>query len=95
MSRRDPTGQDLEAEILRLLANRQPGASICPSEVARRLGGPDEADWRPLMPAVRAAAQRLADAGELEVTQGGRPVSGTATRGPVRLRRPEQEGHGT
>lgn len=71
--------------ILALLTQRAPEASICPSEAARRL---DADGWRALMPEVREAAARLADAGRLEVTQGGRVVDGRAARGPVRLRRP-------
>ena len=82
----------IEAEIRRLLAVRRPGVSICPSEVARALGGPDEADWRPLMPAVRAAAQRLAVSDELQVTQAGRPVNAPAARGPIRLRAGQKGG---
>lgn len=72
-----------EAAILALLAGRRPGASICPSEAARLLGG----DWRARMPEVRAAAAALAARGLVAVTQGGRPVDAAMARGPVRLRR--------
>lgn len=71
--------------ILELLAQRRPGSSICPSEVARA-EAPD--DWRPLMPRVRTVAARLADAGRIEVTQGGAVVDITTAHGPVRLRLP-------
>ena len=46
--------------------------------------------WRELMPAARAAAGRLAAAGQVEVTQGGQVVDVATARGPVRIRRPEQ-----
>ena len=70
-----------------LLAARRPGASICPSEVARAVGGPA---WRALLPAVRAAAARLAARGQLEVTQRGQVVDVAGAVGPVRLRRAAQ-----
>ena len=74
------------ADALRsLLAARE--GTVCPSEAARAVGGEDEAAWRPLMPAARAAAARLADAGEVEVTQRGEVVDVRTARGPVRVRR--------
>jgi hypothetical protein len=73
----------LEQAILELLQARAAGATICPSEAARRVA-PEH--WRPLMPAVTAAARRLAARGLLVVCQGGRVVDPSAVRGPVRLR---------
>jgi hypothetical protein len=58
--------------------------TICPSEAARAVGGDD---WRDLMPAAREAAARLADRGEIEVTQRGERVDALAARGPIRLGR--------
>ena len=75
----------LATAILELLARRRPGATICPSEVAR---GEAPDDWRPLMPEVRAAAAKLAAAGRLEITQGGAIVDPATARGPLRLRLP-------
>ena len=74
----------LEQVIDRLLDARRPGASICPSDAARDL---DPAGWRDLMPAARAAAGRLAAAGQVEVTQRGEVVDVATARGPVRVRR--------
>lgn len=71
------------AEILRLTEARGPDRSICPSEVARALA-PDA--WRPLLGAVRAEALRLAAAGRIDILRKGRPVSGEAVRGVIRLR---------
>lgn len=79
------TDDPAAAAILSLLAERQPEASICPSEAARRL---DPAGWRNRMVEVREAAVRLAAAGRLVVTQRGSPVDPAAARGPIRLRRP-------
>lgn len=74
----------LEQAIERLLDSRRPAATICPSEAARAV---DPDGWRDLMPAARAAAGRLADAGLVEVTQGGEVVDVVTARGPVRIRR--------
>jgi hypothetical protein len=74
----------LQRTILDLLADRRPGATICPSDAARSVGGDD---WRPLMDDARAAAQRLVDAGEVVITQGGEVVDLATARGPIRIRR--------
>lgn len=70
--------------ILALCAARRAGATICPSEAARALCA-GEAEWRALMPEVRAVAAALADAGKIIVTQKGFPVDPRAVRGPIRL----------
>ena len=80
----DATDAALEAAILELLASRAGGATICPSEAARAVGGED---WKPLMEPARRAARRLVAAGSLEITQGGRVVDPSTARGPIRLRR--------
>ncbi|MFC7430013.1 MULTISPECIES: DUF3253 domain-containing protein [unclassified Agrococcus] len=77
---------ELERTMLRLVDERAPDRTICPSDVARAVGEPDS--WRDLMDATRAVAARLADAGEVEVTQRGAVVDVRTARGPVRIRRP-------
>jgi hypothetical protein len=79
-----PSAEAIRAAILEAVIRRGPGKSICPSEVARGFGG----DWRASMPAIRAEAARLQDAGAITVTQQGRPVRPDAARGPIRLRLP-------
>lgn len=74
---------DAEQTILRLLAERDPAKTICPSEAARALAG--DADFRPYMEPVREAAAKLADAGRIEVTQSGEPVTIGEVKGPIRL----------
>ncbi|MEO0958219.1 MAG: DUF3253 domain-containing protein [Pseudomonadota bacterium] len=69
--------------VLSILENRRPGASICPSEAARRL---DPTHWRDEMARVRAVAARLVTEGRLEVTQKGTVVDPALARGPIRLR---------
>jgi hypothetical protein len=80
---------DAEQAILGLLARRDPGKTICPSEAARALGG--DVGFRALMPLVRDAARELVSAGEIDVTQRGAPVDLDTARGPIRLRRRPSE----
>jgi len=77
---------DLEQVILRLLRQRKEGASICPSDAARAAR---PQGWRSLMDDVRAAAARLADRGEVDVTQRGQRVEARTARGPIRIRLPD------
>ena len=83
-SRPGPTDAALERSVLELLEARARGATVCPSEAARAVGGDD---WRPLMEPARAAARRLVARGEVEITQGGRVVDGSTAKGPIRIRR--------
>lgn len=94
----------IEATIRALLRHRD-GKTICPSDVARVIGGgaatfgdadsgSADADtaseaWRDLMPAVRAVAHRMRKAGEVRVTQKGADVDESA-KGPVRIALPDQ-----
>lgn len=78
------TGHLLEAAIRRLLDERSPESTICPSEAARAVS--DE-HWRDLMEASRDAARRLVAAGEVEITQGGTVIDPTTIKGPIRIRR--------
>lgn len=82
-ARKSARHDSLERAILTLIAERRPGASICPSEAARAVS--PEA-WRELMEPARQAARRLALAGEILITQGGRPVDPGTFKGPIRLR---------
>ena len=76
------TDRDLEAAIRDLLEERARGASICPSEAARRVR---PGDWRSLMEPARMAARRLAARGAVVILQKGRPVNPSCARGPIRL----------
>jgi len=82
-----PTGDQIERTITDLLAARDPGKTICPSDAARALAG--DHGFRPLMEPVRARAREMVDRGELEITQGGRVVDPGSARGPIRLRFPQ------
>jgi hypothetical protein len=84
MTERADVDRALEAAILALLAQRDVGKTICPSDAARAVS--DEG-WRELMEPARRAAGRLVAAGEVVVTQGGEVVDLETARGPVRIRR--------
>ena len=77
-----PDSDALRRAILNAAGERGPQKSICPSEVARDLGG---ATWRALMPAVREAAADLVDEGCVRVTRGGCDVDARNPGGPVRI----------
>jgi hypothetical protein len=74
----------LEAAIVSLLEQRSSGASICPSEAARVVGGDD---WRELMEPARRAARRLVAQRMVEITQKGRVVDPSFAKGPIRIRK--------
>jgi hypothetical protein len=77
------TPEHTRKTILQLLDARSPGKTICPSDAARVLAG--DGDFRPYMGPVREAAARLVDAGRIEVTQKGEPVTIANAHGPIRL----------
>ena len=71
-----------DATILKIAAERGEAKSFCPSEVARALSE----DWRPLLTHVRAAARRLAEAGQIDILRHGKPIEPAAMKGVIRLR---------
>ncbi|WP_076745604.1 DUF3253 domain-containing protein [Sphingomonas jeddahensis] len=72
-----------------LLAERDLGVTICPSEVARRIAAAGSAktelDWRAAMPIVHAAVDQLMDAESITLSWKGRALS--ARCGPYRIAR--------
>ncbi len=74
---------DARAAALALLASREPGATVCPSEVARAIAPGDT--WRDAMPEVHAAVDCLLLEGRVGLSWKGRPLS--ARTGPYRIRR--------
>jgi len=75
---------EAEAAILALLEARGAGKTICPSEAARSLAGPD-GDWRVRMDAVHTAVDALLEQGAVTLTWQGAPKS--ERRGPYRIAR--------
>jgi hypothetical protein len=80
-ARREPAGR-FELTILQIATERGEQKSFCPSEVARALSE----EWRPLLTHVRAAARRLAEAGQIDILRHGKPIEPAAIRGVIRLR---------
>jgi len=70
--------------ILALLGERAEGATICPSEAARLLAGP-QGDWRAEMEAVHAATDLLLENGTIALSWKGAPKQ--ERRGPYRIAR--------
>lgn len=82
----EPTSDSVTARAfatMRALLRKRDGRSICPSDVARVIGGES---WRDQMPQVRAVAGDLVERGEIAVTQKGEEVPVDAP-GPIRLNR--------
>lgn len=75
-------GPRIEAAARALLRRRGAGKTICPSDIARIVGGEQ---WRKRMQTVRAMALELVQAGALELRQKGKVVRPEYARGPIRL----------
>ncbi|WEK61230.1 MAG: DUF3253 domain-containing protein [Candidatus Microbacterium colombiense] len=72
------------AATIRALTRKRVESSICPSDVARAIGGDA---WRARMADVRRVTGELAARGDVVVTQKGEPVQIAETRGPMRISR--------
>ena len=83
------TPAEIEATILTLLDEAGPGRSVSPTDAARALTGGNE--WHVLMPAVRHAAVKLAQAGRLVITRKGKPADPADFKGVYRLALPRQD----
>jgi len=75
----------LETTILEMLAQRDKGKTICPSEVLPEVNMEINSE---LMERCRRAARRLVARGQLKITQKGQVVDASAFKGPIRLRLP-------
>jgi hypothetical protein len=74
----------IEATTLALARHRAPDGTICPSDVARAIGG---TGWRALMEPVRDVVRTLVERDAVTVEQRGRAVpKGRAWKGPIRIR---------
>lgn len=86
----NPRSEDaIEETMLRMVAERGAGKTVCPSEIARALAGPQPEDWSPLMQPVRRVAVRLTKAGRLAILRKGRAADPDDFRGIYRLGLPE------
>ena len=74
------------ATVRALTHGRAPDRTICPSDVARAIGG---STWRALMPLVRSEVRDLALRNLVEVRQQGKAVDPRQEwKGPIRIGRP-------
>ena len=82
---------EIEAAMLALVAQRGAMKTVCPSEVARHLGGSRPDEWRRLMQPVRRVAVRLAKQGRIAILRKGAPVADLdGFRGVYRLGIPRE-----
>jgi len=79
-----PLDRSFEKSVLETLADRSSRATICPSEVTRKLV---PGDWKAEMEPVRQAVRRLAAKDFVEVRQKGNVVDPFSFRGPIRVGR--------
>ena len=74
----------IRSTVLALARHRAPEGSICPSDVARAIGG---SAWRSLMDEVRDQARDLAVADEVHLSARGQVLDpADPPRGPIRIR---------
>lgn len=78
-----PAPADVEAAILARVAAAGAGKTVAPADVAKALH--DGPDWQALLPAVRRAAVKLAQQGEIAIYRKGRPVDPNQFKGIYRL----------
>jgi Protein of unknown function (DUF3253) len=73
----------IRQQIMAQVIERGIEKTICPSEVARAIGGEE---WRSLMPMIREIGAELLAEGLIDVTQKGNPVHPLTAKGPIRFR---------
>lgn len=79
-------GYDARAVTLELLARRAPGATVCPSEVARAIAtDTGRADWRGEMAGVHAAVDAMLAEGVVRLSW--KRVAKVVRDGPYRIGR--------
>jgi hypothetical protein len=84
----------LEAVILTLCAEADPGRTICPTDAALAFAaarGEGELGWRAHLQNVRRTAVRLAEAGRIVIYRKGKPVDPRDFHGVYRLGAPRSE----
>lgn len=74
----------LAAAARALLRHRRPEATICPSDIARVVGG---TGWRAILDEARSVIGDLRREGVVRVTQKGHDVDPATARGPIRVAR--------
>ena len=85
------SASQIEAELLRLIAERGPEKTVDPQEAARQLSGPHPDQWGPLMQPIRRVAVALAEQGRVVILRKGKPVDPRDFKGVYRLSSPRQD----
>lgn len=67
------------------------GKTICPTDAARAVSA---ANWRKVLPDVKAEAVRLAKAGQIMIYRKGKPVDPNNFKGVIRLGLPQAQSDG-
>ncbi|KAF2433948.1 hypothetical protein EJ08DRAFT_646842 [Tothia fuscella] len=89
----------LRSHLSTLLQTRAYPKTICPSEVARALSGPElntcgVTAWRELMPTIREIVWAMRDRGEVEILQRGEAlgldIGVRDITGPIRVRKVQE-----
>jgi hypothetical protein len=75
----------LEDAILRLVDDRGPEGSVCPSEASRAAAAGTDLAWHTLLLPIRRAAVRLALAGHVVILRKGKPADPQTFRGVYRI----------
>jgi Protein of unknown function (DUF3253) len=89
-----PTGvgpEAIAATMIALVNDRGTTKTVCPSEVARVLGGDHPDAWGPLMIPVRRVAVSLAQEGRVVIYRKGKPVAPDDFKGVYRIGLPRQD----
>lgn len=86
-----PDSLEIEAALLRLIAERGAGKTLDPTEVARELAGPHPDGWGPLMQPIRRVAVMLAEQGRLVILRKGKPADPRDFKGVYRLVAPRHD----
>jgi hypothetical protein len=81
----------IETALLRLLAERGPGKTLDPTEVARALGGDHPDGWGPLMQPIRRVAVALAEQSRIVILRKGKPADPRDFKGVYRLAAPRDD----
>ncbi|MGB0722585.1 MAG: DUF3253 domain-containing protein [Gammaproteobacteria bacterium] len=76
--------EQTQALIVRMVSERGPDKTLCPSEVARALAG-TAGDWRQRMDEVHQAVLALHAIGVIRVSQKGAPSDPRWLKGPYRI----------
>lgn len=86
-----PGTSGLRAELSRQIGALAPGKSLCPSDIARALGGSHPDQWSRLMPGVRREAIEMAKSGLLVILRKGKVADPDDFRGVYRLGQPRHD----